>query len=153
MVESREPFFTPNEWKATLVFRPQDWRERWKVEPLLTKIVAAMSQCSWATGCITPGERRKGLATGNCDWLPSDLRRVHCVAYRVRCQRALGAPRMRCSDSVAANPRASFRHDESDILALGWRSDSRRDLAVFVSRPRQELVRIHEQGASRARYV
>jgi hypothetical protein len=39
---SREPFFTPNELKALVLFRPREWREWWRTEPLLTKVIAAI---------------------------------------------------------------------------------------------------------------
>jgi len=39
---SREPFFTPNELKAFVLFRPREWREWWRSEPILTKVIAAI---------------------------------------------------------------------------------------------------------------
>lgn len=42
MPEDREPFFTPSEWKALAVFRPREWREGWRTEPLVSKIVAVV---------------------------------------------------------------------------------------------------------------
>lgn len=42
MSQDCEPFFTPHEWKATVLFRPGEWREWWRAEPLLTKVAAAL---------------------------------------------------------------------------------------------------------------
>src|SRR5580698_9754453 len=39
---SREPFFRPNEWKALVLFRPREWQEWWRTEPLLTKVMATI---------------------------------------------------------------------------------------------------------------
>jgi hypothetical protein len=56
----REPFFTPNEWKAIVLFRPREWREWWRTEPLLTKVFAA-------TALVILGWGLYELLRGNTD--------------------------------------------------------------------------------------
>lgn len=40
MSGQRETFFTPDEWKRLVLFRPAEWRQWWSTEPLVTKLLA-----------------------------------------------------------------------------------------------------------------
>src|SRR5690348_10092947 len=51
MPEYREPFFTPDELKRFVVFRPRQWRAWWSTEPVITKVfvgaLAALGAYGW----------------------------------------------------------------------------------------------------------
>jgi hypothetical protein len=64
MPNEPEPFFTQAEWKGLMLFRPREWGEAWRSEPVITKILAAMGAAGIGLGVyvIFRGDPETGLA-------------------------------------------------------------------------------------------